>query len=231
MNKFSFLVLLSIVIFSIYHSTNGNESLSPTLSQPDSNGLPSSVPLSLRSRVHFSDSEPDGYLSPAIRAELAAQHGTRAEQLGKSFRDLIRDELGVQFMQQKVETAYGHSQTTLSGASLLDHLVQRVTTKFDRHVNSLGQLKAGLPMAYVFKYLNTGINPDVEGTRSRRTQAAESDSTSRTRSESDTSQLKMQLESPLSPSDAESGSTYPPPPLDCCVLNSSTSTVLRCVHV
>ena len=109
--------------------------------------------------------------------------------------------------------------------------MQRVTSKFDRHVNSLGQLKAGLPMAYVFKYLNTGINPDVEGTRSRRTQAAESDPTSRTRSEPDTSQLKMQLESPLAASDAESGSTYPPPPLDCCVLNSSTSTVLRCVHV
>ena len=121
MTKFTWLVL-SIVILSLYHFTNCNESLSPTLSQPDSNGLPSALPHSLRSRVHFSDSEPDGYLSPAVRAELAAQHGSRAEQLGKSFRDLIRDELGVQFMQQKVETAYGHSQTTLSGASLLDHV-------------------------------------------------------------------------------------------------------------
>lgn len=106
--------------------------------------------------------------------------------------------------------------------------MQRVSTKLDRHVNSLGQLKAGLPMAYVFKYLNPGINPEFEASRSHRPRPAEPGSTDGARFESDLSQSRMQLESPPSASDAESASTYPPPPLDCCALNPATSTILRC---
>lgn len=127
------ILVLSVAFSSFFiYSTICNEESSniedtvvsqTLLGQSDPNRQQSvPFPHSLRSRVQFSNSESDGYLSPTIRAELATQHAARADLLGNSFRELINNELGVQYMQQAVETAFGQTQTTLSATVLLDHV-------------------------------------------------------------------------------------------------------------